>query len=297
LERINKDRGDGGMHFENGALVLEGGGLRGIFTAGVLRRWMDDKLYFNYVIGVSMGACCAANYVSRQPERNRIVNTRFVGDRRYLSYRRLFAGGELFGMDFIFETIPQDLVPFDFAAFLSSPVRCVTVATDCETGDAVYFEKNDLGGDYLKVLRASSSLPFIAKPVPFRGRMLMDGGLADSVPVRHAVAEGHRKLVLVLTRPKGYRKKPSRLPGIFLRRYRKYPGIIRALENRHRVYNETADYIDHLESTGGAFVIRPGSALGAERVEKNKDKLYLAYDEGYARAAELYPGLVEYLAK
>jgi predicted patatin/cPLA2 family phospholipase len=285
------------MRFENAALVLEGGGLRGVFTGGVLRRWMDDKLYFNYVIGVSMGACSAANYVSRQPERNRIVNTRFLGDRRYLSSLRLLAGGELFGMDFIFTTIPHELVPFDFKTFYESEVRCVTVATDCLTGEAVYYEKSDLGTDYLTILRASSSLPFIAKPVPYKGRMLMDGGLADSIPVRRAAAEGHKKLVLVLTRPKGYRKKPSRLPGIFLRRYRRYPGILRALANRHRIYNETLDYIDDLEARGEAFVVRPEAALGAERVEKNKDKLYSAYDQGYDRASALYPALLRYLGK
>ena len=200
------------MQLQNSGLVLEGGGLRGIFTSGVLRYFMDRELYFPYVIGVSMGACNAVNYVARQPERNRIVNTRFLKESRYLSYRRLFLGGDLFGMDFIFDTIPNKLVPFDYDTFLASDTRLVIVATDCETGEALYYEKDDLGRDCLTVLRASSSLPFIARPVPFRGRTLMDGGLADSVPLERCLADGIRKAVLVLTREKGYRKKPSRFP-------------------------------------------------------------------------------------
>ena len=285
----------GFMRFEKAALVLEGGGLRGLFSGGVLRRFMDDKLYFAYVIGVSMGACSAANYVSRQPERNRIVNTRFLADRRYLSYLRLLAGGELFGMDFIFHDIPHRLVPFDFDTFYASPVRCIIVTTDCMTGRAVYHEKDELGPDYLRILRASSSLPFISRPVEFRGGMLMDGGLADPVPVRRAIADGWEKRVVVLTRPRGYRKKPSWMPAFLLRRYRKYPGVIDSLVSRHRNYNETMDFIDELEAEGKVFVIRPTAALDAERVEKNKDKLYLAYDQGYAAASSLYPELLAYL--
>ncbi len=283
------------MKFIDAALVLEGGGLRGIFSGGVLRRFMDDKLYCDYVIGVSMGACSAANYVSRQPERNRIVNTRFLRDRRYLSYLRLLAGGELFGMDFVFREIPRRLVPFDFNTFYSSPVRLVTVVTDCQTGRAEYFEKADLGEDYLTVLKASSSLPFIAPPVEFRGRTFMDGGLADSVPIRRAVEDGKEKRIVVLTRPRGYRKKPSRMPGLLLRRYRRFPGMLEALAARHRVYNETMDFIDSLEEKGEAFVIRPAEPPAAERVEKNKDKVYLTYDEGYDAASRLFPSLRAYL--
>lgn len=285
----------GSMKFIDAALVLEGGGLRGMFSGGVLRRFMDDKLYCDYVIGVSMGACTAANYVSRQPERNRIVNTRFLGDRRYLSYRRLLTGGDLFGMDFIFREIPRRLVPFDFDTFYSSPVRLVTVVTDCHTGRAEYFEKSDLGEDYLTVLKASSSLPLIARPVEFRGRTFMDGGLADSVPIRKAMEDGKKKRILVLTRPRGYRKSPSRMPGLLLRRYRRFPRMLEALADRHRVYNETMDFIDTLEERGEVFVIRPTGTPAAGRVEKNKDKVYLAYDEGYEAASRLMPALGEYL--
>ena len=280
---------------ENAALVLEGGGLRGAFSSGVLRRFVDDKLYFAYVIGVSMGACNAANYVSLQLERNRIVNTRYIRDSRYISYRRLFLGGDLFGMNFIFDDLPNRLVPFDQKTFLENPVRCVTGVTDCVTGEALYYDKNELGGDYLVVLKASSSLPFIAKPVEYRGRFLMDGGLADSIPVRRAADEGWKKRVVILTRPRGYRKKPSRLPGFLLMRYRRFPGLLRNIAARYMRYNETLDYIEALEERGEIFVIQPEEEPLAGRVERNPAKIYLTYDQGYAAASARFEELLAYL--
>jgi predicted patatin/cPLA2 family phospholipase len=283
------------LKLEHAALVLEGGGLRGTFSGGVLRRFVDDKLYFAYVIGVSMGACNAANYLSLQPERNRIVNTRYVRDRRYLSYRRLFRGGDLFGMNFIIDELPNKLVPFDLETFLANPARCITVVTDCVTGEALYYDKNELGGDYLTVLKASSSLPFIAKAVQYKGRFLMDGGLADSIPVLRAAREGWKKQALILTRPKGYRKKPSRLPGPLLFRYRKFPGLLRNLKNRYRRYNETMDFIEQKEARGEIFVIRPREEPPAGRVEKDIAKIYLTYDQGYAAACACFTRLMDYL--
>jgi predicted patatin/cPLA2 family phospholipase len=285
------------LKLENAALVLEGGGLRGTFTSGVLRRFVDDKLYFAYVIGVSMGACNAANYLSLQPERNRLVNTRYVRDSRYISYRRLFTGGDLFGMDFIFREIPSRLIPFDLETFLANPMRCVTVVTDCVTGQPLYCEKSELGTDYLTMLKASSSLPLIAKPVEYKGRFFMDGGLADSVPVRHAAADGWKKQVVVLTRPKGYRKKPSRLPSFLFRGYRKFPGLLACLKNRYRNYNETMDYIEECEGRGEIFVIRPETDPPAGRVERNVAKIYMTYDQGYAAANACFGRLMDYLRK
>ena len=283
------------MDSENAALILEGGGLRGIYTSGVLRFFMDKDIYFLYVIGVSMGACNAANYVSRQPERNRIVNSRYVNDSRYLSYWRLLTRGELFGMDFIFDTIPNSLVPFDYETFMESDVKCITTVIDCKTGEALYYEKNDVGKDYFKVLRASTSLPFMAKPVHYQGRVLMDGGLADSVPIRKSLSDGNTKHVLVLTRPKGYRKKRSRFGRLAHLRYPRFKGLCRALASRHAVYNDTMHFIDELEVRGKVFVIRPDSELNVGRAERNKDKLYAAYDRGYEDASACYEALSAYL--
>ncbi|MDD5723523.1 MAG: patatin family protein [Syntrophales bacterium] len=284
------------MNMKSSGLVLEGGGLRGVYTSGVLRLFMDRGIFFPYVIGVSMGACNAANYISRQPERNRIVTIRYVNDSRYLSYRRLLAGGELFGMDFIFDTIPNSLVPFDYETFMQSDVNCVTVVTDCATGEALYLEKTDLGKEYLPVLRASSCLPFIAKPVRFNGLVLMDGGLSDSVPIRKSIIDGNTKHVLVLTRPKGYRKKPSSWTNGFARiRYPSLPGLCKAIARRHIGYNHTMDLIDEMERNGEVFVIRPTSHLSVGRIERNKDRLYAAYDQGYRDAVHSRDDLCRYL--
>jgi len=283
------------LKLTNAALVLEGGGLRGTFTSGVLRRFTDDKLYFEYVIGVSMGACNAANYVSLQPERNRIVNTRYVRDSRYISYRRLLFGGDLFGMDFIFREIPNKLIPYDFKTFLENPTRCITVATDCITGQALYYDKNDLGDDYLTVLKAASSLPFFAKPVKYNGRILMDGGLSDAIPVRHALDDGFKKRVVILTRQKGYRKTPSRMPKFMLNRYKKFPGLLQNMKTQYSRYNETIDYIEELEAKGEIFVIRPDVPPAAGRVERNIEKIYQTYDQGYDAASKCFPRLLAYL--
>ena len=283
------------LKLENAALVLEGGGLRGTFSSGVLRRFVDDKLYFAYVSGVSMGACNAANYISLQPERNRIVNTRYVRDSRYISYRRLLLGGDLFGMNFIFNDLPNRLIPFDQETFMKSPVRCITVVTDCITGEPLYYDKNDLGSDYLEVLKASCSLPFIAKPVKYKGKILMDGGLSDSIPVRRAADDGYKKCVVILTRQRGYRKKPSSLSGLLNFYYRKLPGLLQSIKTQYIHYNETIDYIEALEARGEIFVIRPKEKPPAGRVERNVAKIYLAYDQGYAEASERFPELLAYL--
>ena len=278
-----------------GALILEGGGLRGVYTSGVLRLFADREIFLPYVIGVSMGACNAANYISHQPERNRIVCIRYVNDSRYISYSRQLFHGELFGMKFIFDTIPRSLVPFDFKTFMDNDAKCITVATDCETGEALYYEKKELGEDYLKVLQASNSLPFVAKPVHYHGLILMDGGLSDAVPIKKSIDDGNEKNVLILTRPKGYRKKRPHFLGLAALRYPRYKGLLNALARRHTRYNETMDFIDELEQQGKVFVIRPRIALNVGRAERNKDRLYEAYDQGYSDASACYSGLRSYL--
>ncbi len=279
-----------------GALVLEGGGLRGNYTAGVLRFLMERALYFPYVIGVSIGACNGSNYVSRQMERNRIVNTRFVGDPRFMSYRRLLTGGELFGMGFIFDTLPNHLVPFDFAAFRASGQRFIVTTTDCETGEAVYYEKDQLDdAALLTVLQAGCSLPFLQKPVRFRGRLLMDGGIADAVPLRKSMADGNRKNVLVLTRPVGYRKPVSRLADLIRLRYPRLPGLCRAFADRARRYNRCMQQIEKLEAAGAVCVIRPAAALAVSRTEGDVRKLERIYARGYRDAAACEAVLAAYL--
>ena len=285
------------LSLENTALVLEGGGLRGVYTSGVLRYFMQQDLYFPYVIGVSMGACNAANYVSRQQERNRIVNISFVNDWRYLSYRRLFLKGELFGMRFIFDTIPNILVPFDMATFMSSRQKCITAVTDCISGKALHLDKADAGRDYMTILQASCSLPFISRPVRYQNQILMDGGIADAIPIQKSIADGNRKNILILTQPPDYRKSPSRLHWVAGLRYPKLKGLRRLMADRHIRYNKTMDRIERLEAEGKAFMIRPKTKLLAGRIEQNKKKLYATYGQGYNDAANTFDGLLAFLEK
>ncbi len=283
------------MNSEKTGLVLEGGGLRGVYTSGVIRFFDDHDIAFPYVTGVSMGACNGANYISGQPERNRIVNIEYVNDPRYISYTNLIAKGELFGMDFIFREIPLFLVPFDFDAFFKNSTKFHIGVTDCVTGEPVYYEKSELREDLMSILRATCSLPFISGPVQFNGRIYMDGGLSDSIPLKKSIQDGNKRNVLVLTRPRGYRKKPSitnRLAHLF---YSRYKGLQKTLANRHIRYNRTMDLVDRLEEEGEIFVIRPKTAIQAGRVERNKTKLYATFDQGYNDAAALYEGLKAFL--
>lgn len=283
------------MNDDKTGLVLEGGGLRGVYTSGAIRFFFDKEIIFPYVIGVSMGACNGANYISRQPERNRIVNINFVNDPRYLSYKRLLLKEELFGMDFIFHTIPFSLVPFDQGSFYHNEAKFVIGVTDCETGDAVYYEKSEFGDGAMEIFKATCSLPFLAKPVHYKGRTFMDGGLSDPVPIEKSMTDGNKKNVLILTRPKEYRKKSSHLYLLARLRYPRFRGLHKALAVRHKRYNKTMDMVDELERTGEAITIRPNKVIGAARIERNKEKLFAAYDQGYEDASLRYEKLRSFL--
>lgn len=181
-------------------LVLEGGGMRGVYTAGVLEYFLEQDLSFPYVIGVSAGACNAASYLSKQKGRNRIVNVDYVTDPRYISWRNFFKSRQFFGMDFIFDEIPNKLVPYHFEEFYKNQSEFVIGTTDCHTGKPVYFNRKDYGKDVLKVLKASSSLPFISPEVDFNKRVLLDGGISDPIPIKKAQQDGYKKNIVILTR-------------------------------------------------------------------------------------------------
>lgn len=277
-------------------LVLEGGGLRGIYTSGVLRAFHDLGLEFPSVIGTSMGACNAVNWVARQPERNRIVNTRYVQDSRWFSWLRLLRTGEAFGMDFIYGEIPLRLVPFDFAAFHDNPTRWTTSATDVDTGEAVYVEKSDLSdAELMCVLRAGTSLPWIGNPVSFRGRRLMDGGLVDSIPLGRSEAQGWSRNLVVLTQPAGYRKAPASSGWALRRRHPGCPGLWQALAQRHEQYNTTLELLEERSACGHVLVLRPGSTLGIGRVTRDPQRLLELYDLGYRETLERKEELRDWL--
>lgn len=278
-------------------LILEGGGMRGVYTAGVLEYFLEKELFFPYVIGVSAGACQGSSYVARQPGRNKQVTIDYVTHQEYISYRNLLLKKELFGMDFIFDKLPNELVPFDFETFNSAAEKFLVGTTDCITGEPVYFDKNDIPEDFLKIIRASSTLPFMAPAIEFQGRTLMDGGISDPIPIRKAIADGVQKNVIILTKPKGYRKKKSSFSWLPRYVYKDFKGLHKALETRYKMYNETLDYIEELEARNEIMVIRPSQDLKVGRVERNPDKLTRLYDVGYQDAAEIYDSLKDWLGK
>ncbi|MGG2067101.1 MULTISPECIES: patatin-like phospholipase family protein [unclassified Bacillus (in: firmicutes)] len=282
---------------KNTGLVLEGGGMRGVYTAGVLEYFMENDLYFPYVIGVSAGACNAASYLSRQKERNKTVNIEYVTHPRYLSYKNLWRKRQLFDMDFIFREIPKQHVPFDFETYFNTEQRLLVGATDCETGQPVYFEKGRTQEEALTLLQASSSLPFVAPVVEFGGKKLLDGGISDPIPVRKAQVDGYQKSVVVLTRNKGYAKKKSKFGWIAAKAYKKYPNLVNTMLARYEIYNETLHYIEKEEAAGNIFVIRPTDQLEVDRMEKNPEKLQRLYEQGFQDAEKMHEDLVQFLAK
>ncbi|WP_436372439.1 patatin-like phospholipase family protein [Cytobacillus sp. BC1816] len=269
-------------------LVLEGGGMRGVYTAGVLEYFLEQDLFFPYVIGVSAGACNAASYLSKQKGRNRIVNVDYVTDSRYISWRNYFKSRQFFGMDFIFDEIPNKLVPYHYDEFYKNKSEFVIGTTDCHTGKPVYFNKKDYGKDMLKVLKASSSLPFIAPEVDFNSRVLLDGGISDPIPIKKAQQDGFKKNIVILTRNRGYSKKPSKFTFMVKRKYPQYTGLQKALEERYRTYNETLRYVEQEEKKGTVLVIQPQEPLTVGRMERNPQKLEKLYLQGYEDARKSF---------
>lgn len=276
------------------ALILEGGGMRGIFAAGVIDYLLDQKIRFDNVIGVSAGACHGCSYVCGQRGRAYATATDYLDDKNYCSLRSLHKTGDLFGADFLYYKIPQELYPIDNQAFLASGIKFQAVVTNCETGKAEYPVIEDMFRD-IEYVRASSSLPLLANMVEIDGNLYMDGGISDSIPLAQSLRQGNEKNVIVLTRPRDYRKKNSRIASAAGLRYRKYPKMAAALKNRSKVYNETLDLIEKEEAAGRTFVIAPMGPLDIGRTEKDRGKLKAAYQEGYFVAEGLGAKLLAFL--
>lgn len=254
------------------ALVLEGGGSRGIYTAGVLEVLHKENLGFNYVIGTSMGACNGSSFVSNQPKRNKRVIVDYINDERYFNFSGLIKSDtSVFGMDFLFDTVPNELDPFDYTTFINSPVTFKAVATDLHTGQPTYFSKNEMNNknEIMKMIKASSSLPGLALPVEFKGSKYLDGGVTDSVPIQKAIADANDKIVVVLTRDASYYKKPLKGKVLQKIKFRQHPKFLKALFNRHHEYNKTLELIERLEEQGRIFVIRPSEPINISKFEKN----------------------------
>ncbi|MBZ5200164.1 patatin family protein [Planomicrobium chinense] len=277
-------------------LILEGGGMRGVYTGGVLEKFLEEEIFVDYIIGVSAGACNASSYVSRQTGRNHKVTIGSVHHPDYISVKNLLLRRELFGMNLIFDEIPNRLVPFDYDSFHDATEEFVIGTTDCVTGEAVYFEKRDHAKDVLAIVRASSSLPFMAKPVEFEGRLLMDGGVADPIPIRKAMADGVTKPIIVLTKEKGYRKKKNSFARLMPALYRQFPGIVKSMESWYLRYNETMEFIEELEADGKALVIQPSKVYKINGMERDIEKLTELYDQGYRDAEERIEEIMKFIS-
>lgn len=279
------------------ALVLEGGGTRGVFTAGVLDYLMEKEVKFPYVIGVSAGACNAIDYVSKQIGRTK--DCTIIQDRknRYIGTKDALKKGYLFDMDRLFDEYPNRLFPFDFDTYFASDIQCEVVVANCLTGEAMYLSEKQDRERLLTICRASSSIPLISPVVDVDGIPCVDGGVADSVPLIHSMKLGHQKNVVVLTRNKGYRKKaPGKSRLLYTAALKKYPNLLNALLNRYRNYNRVMELVEKWEEEGHIFVIRP-EVEPVSRTEQNVEKLTEFYDHGYQLMKQRMEEMQAYLEK
>lgn len=269
------------MHIErNTGLVLEGGGMRGVFTSGVLDAFMKHDVYFRYVVAVSAGACNGMSYISRQPRRARLSNIDFLTQYGYIGWRHLLKQGCIFDQELLYDKYPNEYVPFDFDSFFQRSATYEMVTTNCLTGQAEYLTEVKDRQRSLDIVRASSSLPYVSKIVMVDGIPMLDGGIVDSIPVMRAVETGHPKNVVILTRNKGYRSKERdrKIPHFI---YKKYPRLRVALSHRVAVYNAQLELVERLEAAGRIVCIRPERPMEVGRMEKDTGKLERLYEEGF----------------
>lgn len=261
-------------------LVLEGGAMRGLFTAGVIDVWMERGLTFDGLIGVSAGACFGCNYKSHQPGRVIRYNRRFARDPRYCSWSSLLRTGDLFGATFCYHTLPDELDPFDREAFAADPMAFHVVTTDCFAGCPVYTRLDTIDFEALEWIRASASMPVVARPVAIGGSLHLDGGLSDGIPLRYFESIGYGRNVVITTRPHGYRKFPSWKTALAKPFLRKFPAVYAALASRHEWYNGTLAYIDERVAAGAALLVAPEAPLPIHRVCHDPEQMQAVYEIG-----------------
>lgn len=265
-------------------LVLEGGAMRGMFTAGVLDVFMENGIKFDGAVGVSAGAAFGCSFKSGQIGRSVRYNILFCRDKRYCSYRSLFTTGDMYGAQFCYHDLPEKYDIFDLRAYSENPMEFYVVCTDVETGKAFYKKCDSFDGENIEYMRASASMPLVSRIVEAGGRRLLDGGIADSVPIKFFEDAGYDRNVVILTREAGYIKKKNPLMPVVKRVFAEYPNFIRAMRERHEVYNDTLKYISEKEARGELLVIRPPRALELKRSEHDAVKLMKAYYEGRKEA-------------
>ncbi len=270
-------------------LVLEGGAMRGLFSAGVMDVLMENNITFDGAVGVSAGACFGCNYKSGQNGRVIRYNLRFCRDKRYCSVLSLITSGNMFNAEFCYHTIPDKLDIFDTKAFTENPMEFYTVATDIETGKPVFHRMRTADFRELEYIRASASIPLFSEIVEIDGRKFLDGGIASSIPLKFMESQGYDKNIVVLTQPREYVKSASKILPLIKLKYRRYPEFVKAFEKRPAKYNAELKYINMAEKEGRAFVIAPPEKLPVGHIEHNMDILLEVYRIGRNTALKLLP--------
>lgn len=261
------------------SLILEGGTLRPIFSAGVMDALLNNNITFPYCIGVSAGITNGVSYISKQKGRNLEVVTKYRNDNRYLSYRNFLRCKSIFGLDFVFDEIPNNLIPFDMDTYRKYSGKVLVGVTNAHTGKTEYLNGKDLD-DKATMLRATCAIPLLFPVIKINGKEYYDGGLCDPIPIKKAIADGNTKHLIVLTQPKGYKKELSKKNILVAKLLnKKYPNLKTPLLNRHNHYNETVKFCEQLESEGKVLILRPEYNL--DSFEKDINKLKSSYDHGY----------------
>lgn len=265
---------------EKSGLILEGGGMRGVFTCGVLDCFMDKGIRFPYTIGVSAGACNGLSYISRQRGRAKFSNIDLLEKYNYIGIKYLLKKGNIMDFDLLFHTFPNEIIPYHYDILANSEEHFEMVTTSCRTGKACYYEEKTDADRVIDIVKASSSLPFVCPITYVDGEPMLDGGIADSIPILRARELGYNNNVVVLTRNKGYRKseKENKIVSLF---YKEYPAIQEAIRQRNKIYNEQISMVEELEKAGEITVIRPQRPIEVSRMERNTKKLTALYEEGY----------------
>ena len=279
-------------------LVLEGGGYKGMFTAGVLDFFLEKNMEFTSAYGVSAGACALCSYISKQPHRAFETFVDYAGMKQFCSSRSFLLTGDLFNADMSYDLIPNYLNPYDYDKAMQYPGKAYAVCTDIESGKPEYFLLKDLH-ETMSAIRASASMPLVSQNVRIGDRLYLDGGMSDAIPIRKSVQDGNQKSIVVLTKKKDYRRKAASpmVMAMVRTRYRRYPQLIERFENWPGEYNQTLRLLDEMEKKGEILILRPSNLYGIGRVDKDRERLQALYEEGWKTAADHYEQIMSFLIK
>ena len=277
-------------------LVLEGGGMKGTYTSGVLDFFLEKNLEFSSCYGVSAGAANLCSFLSKQKRRGFRSLTEYMGNKRISGWYSMVTNGNIIDPDFTYDLVPNYLLPFDRKTYEKYEGKAYAVVTNVETGKAEYLSMKEVD-QAMEAVKASTALPLVFQMVTINGRKYLDGGLADSIPIQRSSLEGNKKNVIVLTKEEGYIRKPSENLNLIRLRYYKYPKVYEVMKERHLAYNETMEYIRLLQKEGKVFVLQPKEKNEISRLEKDSKKMEELYQRGYEDAKNKYDALQEFLIR